>query len=110
MTTATMIANIEMNNGQLVIMDLSNHIITRKTLISGETLVGFSTDLIVTLKQSQVISYTSECREISRMNVFPGDAVRGVIGPNILIYRVKGNYLGTYNRNFNEITRRYLSK
>lgn len=105
--TSPLIANIIPRGSQLYVYDISNRVITQKNLASGEILAGFSTDLLVTANKTSVTSYTPECREISRSNLYPGDIVRGVIGPNILIYRKSSNYLSICNRNFREITRMY---
>ena len=102
-----LIANIETRGGQLIVMSLDNREIMRKTLLGGETLMGFSSDVIVIARQGYISSYTAEFKMIATMNIYDGDYMRGVIGPNILVYRSRGNYLATYDKNFREITRRY---
>ena len=105
--TSPLIAHIVPRGSQLYVYDISNHVIMQKNLSSGEILAGFSTDLLVTVSKTMVTSFTPECKIINTTYLNPGDIVRGVIGPNILIYRKSGNYLSVCNKNFREITRMY---
>jgi hypothetical protein len=97
------IANVQMRGGQYIVMGITGGEITRRSAVGGEMLVGFSTDMIVIQRGPDLFTYTPNFNQISRRTLAAGDAVRAVVGPNILIYRPSGNYLITYDRNFREL-------
>lgn len=99
-----MIASVEMRSGEYIVTGIGGRMITRKSALSGEILVGFSTDIIVTKRGNELITFTPELNRINAMTLGSTDEVRGVIGPNILIYRKVDNTLITFDRNFRRIT------
>ena len=100
---ASMIANVQMRSGQYIVMGLTGGEITRRSTVSGEMLVGFSTDMIVTQRNNELITFSPTFNQIARHTLAQGDTVRAIVGPNILIYRSSGNFLITYDRNFREL-------
>ncbi len=98
-----MIATVETRSGEFIVTGLSGRSIIRRSIAYGEILVGFSTDLIVTKRGNEIFTFTPEFRQISRFTLGSTDEVRGVIGPNILIFRKTDNSLITFDRNFKRL-------
>ena len=101
----SVIANVQTRSGSYIVMGISGGEITRKSVMGGEMLVGFSTDMIVIQRGMMIYSYSPEFRQIGVHTLTSGDAVRAVVGPNIIIYRPIGNYVITYDKNFRELLR-----
>jgi hypothetical protein len=99
-----MIASVMTNAGEYIVTGLGGRQITRRSIPYGEILVGFSTDLIVTKRNSELITFTPDFNRINSMTLASGDEVRGIVGPNILVYRKGDNTLITYDKNFRRIT------
>jgi hypothetical protein len=97
------IANVQTRGGQYIVMGITGGEITRRSAVGGEMLVGFSTDMIVIQRGLDIFTYTPTFNQIARRTLAQGDAVRAVVGPNILIYRASGNFIVTYDRNFREL-------
>lgn len=98
------ISNIQVNSGQYIVTFISGGI-SRKSVASGEMLIGFSTDMIVLQRGNEIITFSPDFNQIARLTLGKGDAVRGVIGPNILFYKESVNNLITYDKNFRELSR-----
>ena len=103
-TSSAMIAAVSQRNGEFVVTSLSNTTLGRRYL-SGATLVGFSADLVVITLGKELITFTPQLSQIGRLYLTPNDIVRGVVGPNILIYRNTDKRLTTYDAKFNVINR-----
>jgi len=102
--SGAMIASVTTRSGEYIVTGLGGRSITRRSIPYGEILVGFSTDIIVTKRGNELITFTPEFNRINAMTLGSSDEVRGVIGPNILVYRKTDNSLITFDRNFRRIT------
>ncbi len=103
-TSSAIIAMVSQRGGEFVVTSLANTVITRRYL-SGAMLAGFSTDLIVMIQGKEAVTYTPELNFISRLYLAPNDAVRGVVGPNVLVYRAADKRLTVYDKKFNIVSR-----
>ena len=99
-----MIASVMTSGSEYIVTGLGGRQITRRSIPYGEILVGFSTDLIVTKRQTEIISFTPDFNRINSMTLASSDEIRGIVGPNILVYRKSDNTLITYDKNFRRIT------
>lgn len=102
--SGSLIASVEVRSGDYVITGLNNRLIMRRPIASGETLVGFSSDIVVTRRGNDLITFTPELNRISAMTLGINDVARGVIGPNILVYKDSIKSLVTYDKNFRTIS------
>jgi hypothetical protein len=99
------IANVQMRGGSYIVFGITGGEITRKSAAGGEMLVGFSADMIVIQRGMNLYTYSPEFRQIDSHTLAAGDAVRAVVGPNMIIYRPSGNFVITYDKNFRELLR-----
>lgn len=105
-----MIAVVNQRGNDYVVTGLTNQTLSRRSFYNGSHLVGFSCDLIVIKDNNEVTSYDPMFNKINTLYLGASDEVRGVVGPNILVYRKSENMLITYDRNFRKVSSFVVSR